>query len=238
LKSIAHDSIPGLGQFLADYPQMRFRPRAGKPPVLRGRFAFTASHREAGSVEDAFELEIEIPFAFPQDVPLVTETGGRIPREADYHVHTSNGTLCLGSPLRIRQLLSQDATLTGFATNCLVPFLFAESQKLAGVGGFAFGELAHGLFGLLDDYVGLFELTEFSQAVEALRLLGMKKRRANKLRCPCGCGMRVGRCPFNTKLAKFRAIASRPWFRGEREAILETARRIRKRAALAQVAAA
>jgi hypothetical protein len=237
LKS-THDSIPGLGQFLADYPHMRFRPRTGKPPVLRGRFAFTAYHREAGRIEDAFELEIEIPVAFPQEVPRVTEVGGRIPREADYHVNTSDGTLCLGSPLRLRQLLAQDATLTGFAQKCLVPFLFAESQKLTGTGGFAFGELTHGLSGLLDDYVALFEVKEFSQAVQALRLLGMKKRRANKLPCPCGCRKRVGRCRFNTKLAKFRAVASRPWFRAEREAILETARRISWQAVRARAAAA
>lgn len=223
LKS-AFSSIPGLGQFLADYPQMVFRPRAGKPPVLRGRFAFTARHRGAGEIEDAFDLEIEIPVAFPREVPVVTEIGGRIPREADYHVNTSDNTLCLGSPLRLHQLLAEDPTLTGFTEKCLVPYLFAQSRNLAGSGGFPFGELAHGLPGMLDDYVALFGVKEFSQAVEALRLLGMKKRRANKLPCPCGCGQQLGCCPFNIRLAKFRKVGSRAWFRAEREAILATAR--------------
>lgn len=205
---------------------MMFRPRAGRPPVLRGRFAFTACHREAGEIEDAFELEIEIPAAFPQEVPVVAEIGGRIPRDADYHVNTSDNTLCLGSPLRLRQLLAEDPTLTGFAEKCLVPYLFAQSRILAASGGFAFGELAHGLPGMLDDYVALFAVKEFSQVVEALRLLGMKKRRANKLLCPCGCRQRVGHCRFNSQLARFRKVASRSWFRAERKVILETAKRI------------
>jgi hypothetical protein len=229
LKS-ASSSIPGLGQFLADYPLMTFRPRTGKPPLLRGRFAFTARHREAREIEDAFDLEIEIPVAFPREVPLVTEIAGRIPREADYHVNTSDNTLCLGSPLRLRQLLAEDPTLTGFASKCLVPYLFAQSRKLAGGGDYPFGELAHGLPGMLDDYVALFGVKDFRQAVEALRLLGTKKRRANKLRCPCGCKKRLGRCRFNATLARFRKVASRPWFRAEREAILEVARQIAERA--------
>lgn len=222
-------SIPGLGQFLADYPQMMFRPRAGKPPVLRGRFSFIAQHRDAGDIQDSFELEIEIPNAFPAEVPKVTELGGRIPREADYHVNPSDGTLCLGSPLRLRKLLAEEPTLTGFAAKCLVPYLFAQSQKLAGGSGYAFGELAHGLRGMLDDYVALFGVKEFGQAVEALRLLGMKKRRANKLPCPCGCRQRLGRCRFNVRLAQFRKVATRAWFHGEREAIIEVAKQIAAR---------
>ena len=225
----ANASIPGLGQFLTDYPQMMFRPRVGKPPILRGRFAFTARHREAGEIEEAFKLEIEVPVTFPEEVPRVTEVGCRIPREVDYHVNPSDGTLCLGSPLRLRQLLAKDPTLTGFAENCLIPYLFAQSQRLAGSAGFTFGELAHGLRGMLDDYVELFGVKQFWQAVEALRLLGMKKRQANKLPCPCGCRKRLGCCRFNAVLAKFRKVASRPWFRTEREAIIETAKRISER---------
>jgi hypothetical protein len=207
---------------------MVFRPRAGKLPVLRGRFAFSARHGDRGVVEDVFDLEIEIPDDFPGEVPVVTETGGRIPRQADYHVN-NDGTFCLGSPLRLRQLLASAPTLTGFAGNSLVPYLFAQSQKLAGTGGFAFGELAHGLPGMLDDYVALFGVKKYWQAVETLRLLGLKKRRANKLLCPCGCQQRLGRCRFNTKLAEFRKVASRNWFRAERETILETVKRITER---------
>lgn len=226
LKSISA-SIPGLGQFLADYPQMVLRPRAGKPPVLRGRFAFSARHDEQGEVEDTFNLEIEIPPRFPEEVPIVTETGARIPRELDCHVN-NNGTLCLGSPLRLRQLLADDPTLTGFAANCLVPYLFAQSQRLTGTGGFAFGELAHGVPGMLDDYIALFGVKEYRQAVEVLRRLGMKKRRANKLPCPCGCHKRLGRCRFNARLAQFRKVAGRSWFRDEREAILEVIKRCKE----------
>lgn len=199
---------------------MTFRPRAGQPPLLRGRFAFTACHREAGDIADQFVLEIEIPPSFPREVPRVTEIGGRIPKEAKFHVNTADGTLCLGSPLRLRYLLAQVPTLTGFADKCLVPCLFAHSRRLGGSSEYAFGELAHGLLGMLDDYVALFAVKDIHQAVETLRLLGMKKRIANKFPCPCGCRKRLGCCSFNARLREFRAVAARPWFRNEHAKIL------------------
>src|ERR1700720_3386010 len=87
---------------------------------------------------------------------------------------------------------------------------------------------------MVDDNVALFGVKNFRQAVEALRLLGMKKRRANKLRCPCGCKKRLGRCRFNATLAQFREVGGRPWFRAEREAILEVARQIAKQSKINQ----
>ncbi len=236
LKS-AYTNIPGLGEFLADYPLMTFRPRAGRPPILRGRFAFTATHREAGDVRDEFDLEIEIPPAFPREVPRVIETGGRIPKEADSHVNPADGTLCLGSPLRLLRFLAEQPTMIGFADKCLVPYLFAQSRRLSGCGSFAFGELAHGLTGMLDDYVAMFGVKDIRQAVETLRLLGMKKRLANKQLCPCKCRKKLGQCQFNAKIREFRTIASRRWFRTEREAILKVAQMIAERSAKAKATA-
>jgi len=236
LKS-AYANIPGLGQFLADYPLMMFRPHAGRPPVLRGRFAFTAAHRDAGEVKDEFDLEIEIPPSFPREVPLVTETGGRIPKEADSHVNPADGTLCLGSPLRLLRLLAEQPSMIGFADKCLVPYLFAQSQRLSGGGSFAFGELAHGLPGMLDDYVAMFGVKDVRQAVETLRMLGMKKRLANKQLCPCGCRKKLGQCRFNAMIREFRVIASRSWFRIEREAILKVAKLVAERATKAKATA-
>lgn len=76
-----------------------------------------------------------------------------------------------------------------------------------------FGELAHGTPGELADYTNLFGLTTPAQAMRALRVLGMKKRRANKLPCPCGCNKRLGKCRFNVRIAEFRKLATRVWFR-------------------------
>lgn len=189
---------------------VRPEPRPGL--VLTGKFAFIGRSAKHGVVEDVFTLKILIPPGFPKDLPTVFETAGKIPRNGDFHVNP-NGSLCLGSPLRLLWKLSRTPTLCGYAETCLVPYLFAVSHKLRNGGAMPFDELAHGTPGELADYADMFGLQSAEQAKRALEMLGMKKRRANKLPCPCGCGKRLGKCRFNERLKEFRALASRTWFR-------------------------
>lgn len=204
---------PGLREFLRGYPKMAIRPSTGESLRLKGSFEFAAHHAKEGDLQDSFVLEIIVPCAFPKALPSVTETGGKIPRIPEYHVNQTDHTLCLGSPLSLLLKLSKKPSLDGFAENCLVPYLFAISRKLKTGGPLPFGELDHGVDGLFADYMQLFGLKSREQLICAFRLLGMKKRRANKLPCPCGCGIRLGRCKYNFRLREFRKIASRTWFR-------------------------
>jgi hypothetical protein len=193
---------------------MAVRPSSGAHLVLKGEFKFTATSADYGDITDRFSLRIEVPEEFPKALPRVIETDRRVPRNGDYHVN-GDGTLCLGSPLRLLLKVSKAPTLCGFAEKCLVPYLFAVSHKLENGGPMLFDELAHGAPGELQDYVDLFALKRPEQARRALEMLAMKKRRANRLLCPCGCGKRLGRCRFNFKLREFRNLASRTWFRSQ-----------------------
>lgn len=207
-------AVPGLVEFLRDYPGMAIRPRKAAELVLSGRFAFSAQSGNGPTIIDDYELSVLVPSVFPNSLPEVTEVARKIPRNGHHHVNP-DGTLCLGSPLRLLLQLSKSPTLTGFAENCLVPYLYAISHRLIHGGPLPFSELEHGTPGLLNDYASLFSLKNPEQAKLAFQMLAMKKRRANKLPCPCGCKKRLGKCSFNLKLALFRKLASRSWFRSQ-----------------------
>lgn len=192
---------------------MALRPQPGGKVRLKGRLDFVGVHPAVGTIQDSFELEIDVPKSFPAELPTVTETGGRIPRLPGFHVNRNDGTLCLGSPVRLRLLFSTNPTLTGFAENCIVPYLFGMSHSLRTGAPLPFDELDHGAPGALADYQELLHLESPEQALSALRLLGLKKRMANKRPCPCGCGKRLGRCAFRARLTTLRAIANLPWYR-------------------------
>ncbi len=202
----------GLCRFLRQYPRMAIRPTPQQGLTLLGHLDFTAVADDAGTVTDAFELKIEVPHGFPRDLPTVFETGRRIPRTGEFHVN-GDGSLCLGSPLRLLRELGKHPTLPGYASRCIVPYLFAMARKLRGGDVPAFGELPHGSAGALSDYADMMDLDDPEQARRALKCLGMKKRRANKLPCPCGCGKRLGACQFNVLLAPYRRLASRRWYK-------------------------
>lgn len=201
-----------LNQFLDDYPGMSIVPYFYAGICLRGKFSFKAIFSDGEVVIDSYNLEILVPEKFPQELPRVKEIGGKIPKNGNFHVNLDE-TLCLGSPLRLLKIIYKFPNMSGFAKQCLVPYLYAVSYKLRNGGNFIFGELAHGNPGILDDYSNLLCLNDRSQIIKAIQLLGIKKRIANKKPCPCGCGKRLGVCSFHHKLNDFRKMAPVSWFK-------------------------
>ena len=192
---------------------MRITPIRNNTITLRGVFDFTAEFENGPQITDSYSLQIYIPHSFPRAIPRVEEINRKIPRDGKHHIN-SDGTLCLGSPIRLLQQLSRTPNISGFVGKCLVPHLYAVSHKFK-YGNFPFGELEHGAKGIIKDYMDLFGLQNRGQVIWTLALLGNKKRIANKMTCPCGCGLRVGRCSFRLKIIRFRGIASRAWYRAQ-----------------------
>jgi hypothetical protein len=203
----------GVGAFLAEYPNMSLSvvTDGSTDLVLRGTFNFAAKFKDEPEIEDSYSLEIRIPDNFPSELPSVKELGSKIPRDGKHHVNPDE-TLCLGSPLRLKMLVRAKPTLSGFASSCIVPYLYWITTKK-----FAVGELAHGDVGIIADYMALFDLSDPKQIIPTLKLLGMKKRVANKKPCPCGCGVRLGRCSKRFILNRYRGLAPRRWFRDPRK---------------------
>lgn len=203
----------GLDAFLQAQPNMRVRPSPLGVVRLEGDLEFCADFEGGPVIEDVYHVQIDVPHAFPDAVPLVHELGGRIPRDIDYHVFPSSGTLCLGSPFRLYLIARDCETLLDFVWSGIVPYLYAASYREQTGGPYPFGELAHGRDGLLDDYAQLLGLPTQEQAARALALIATKRRDANKKPCPCGCGRRLGVCRFNQTVRDLRTTFGRTFFK-------------------------
>lgn len=180
--------------------------------ILGGEFWFKVITPKSETVEDRYNIKISIPDKFPRELPSVWETGKKIPKDGSYHINT-DGSLCLGSPLRLLSIIYASPTIIGFAISCLEPYLCAVTMKIMHNRDFEFGELPHGNKGILEDYAHLFKLRDPDQVLASIQLLGMKKRIANKRPCPCGCNRRLGKCSLHLRLNVFRKMAPRSWFR-------------------------
>lgn len=87
----------------------------------------------------------------------------------------------------------------------------ATSLRGSGRRDFYFGELDHGPIGLAQDYKPLFGVHTDEAARECVQLLGLRKRVANKRRCPCSCGRRLGKCELRVRINALRIMAPRSW---------------------------
>jgi hypothetical protein len=194
-------------EVLQKYPELRLQPCAGDETVLAGRFEFVAQTRGHAPISDCYEVTISVASDYPRTVPLVRETAERIPR--NFH-RLDSGHLCLGSPTRLRLILAETPSLLSFVERCLVPYLYGYSI-VEGGGDLPFGELSHGLPGLRDDLALMLCVENDRILLGFVRLLALKKRKANKLLCPCGSGNRLGRC-HNRIINRLREKLGRGWF--------------------------
>lgn len=200
-----------ISELLDKYQRLSLAPSTGEYIAIKGKISLNHTYKNANPIKDIYELLIKVPSDFPKSVPIILETGNKIPKHNDNHVNP-DGTLCLGTPLKLQLFLVKYPSLVDFVERVLIPHLYAVSNKLNG-GEFIFGELAHGSAGELSDYediLGVKGVVAVKNALNSLR--SYKKRIANKKVCPCGCGRRLGSCKTHFKLNSIRTGFSKNSF--------------------------
>ena len=163
-------------------------------------------------LEGSYRIKVIVPRAFPAALPRVYEVGGSI--EQGYHKWT-DGTLCLGAPLDLRAILTQTPTLLGFVSNCVVPYLYRHRYREVHHTD-PWSDLRHGSAGLLQYYDHLIGTSDPRACLEYLHLGGLRKRVANKYPCPCGSGLRLGKC-HHLRLNRLRDYLGRSALRAARK---------------------
>lgn len=206
-----HWDAIGLADFLATHQRIRISEISDSQLVLSGDYHLNAQLPGSHLIDRTYSLKLIFPAEYPEKLPTVFEEDEYFPRNQEYHTY-DDGSLCLGSEIRIKSLLSDDHSLSVLFDKIIDRFLYAVTHRIE-FGSFPYGELAHGQQGLIDDYGELFGVKGKFAVLLVLKALSKRKREANKLPCPCGCGFRLGLCDFRFSLNEFRTIARRRWFR-------------------------
>lgn len=167
--------------------------------IIEGTLSFSAEY-DGQRIKDSFSIKMIVPSNYPENLPVVWETGDRISQ--DFHSY-SNKSLCLGFPNAVREVFLNKPSLLGFVENCLIPYLFAFSyfdkyKKMP------FGELSHGGKGVLEYYQEYFQVDEPEKIKIFLQLLVEDSYRGH-LSCPCGSKKRLRNC-HGQKLIRIKNV--------------------------------
>lgn len=179
-----------LAEALSRQPGLTLAPSLSSDVLIEGELRCHRVGPDDVVIDDHYAVAIELPRGFPRALPRVFETQDRVP--PTFH-RNPDRSLCLGSPIAIRFAIEEEPTVNGFIDRVIIPYLYSHAYFVR-FGRMPFGELAHGAAGLEDDVRRIFRLPSDTNAEEFLRLASLKRRHANKHRCPCRSGMRVGRC--------------------------------------------
>ena len=143
-------------------------------------------------IEDQYSIEILIPADYPNNIPDVQSIDGRIPKT----FHSNGNYLCLGAPLAVKINFYKTSTLLGFVQNCLIPYLANHSYFISN-GVLLFGELSHGIEGIIEHLQGLLETRSYKVIIALLKTC-LSDPIPRLYFCPCRSGKRIKKCHLPT----------------------------------------
>lgn len=140
---------------------------------------------------DEYEIELVVPWVFPQKEPWVWETEERIPRTVERHIYPSSGRCCLGL-WEIWMVRNPNPTFARFLTTHMHSYFLGQTV-FEHTGEWVFGEESHSADGIADSYFEAIEFPEGSDREHFFELLTAPLLRTNP-QCPCGSGSRFVTC--------------------------------------------
>ena len=208
-----------LDRFLDRYPDFARRSTREGGVRFLGHFERIVTADGLPDIDFAYRLEIHVSDGFPDVVPRVFEASGRIPK--DYH-RLNDGAFCLGSRLRLAIGLHRQPDLVVFFEDFVIPYLYRYAH-LEKFGKEPWPDLPHNAAGLLVDNARILRASSPEMCIGFLELLSVRKRVANKRPCPCGAGVRLGRCRHHHMLNALRPVKPRWWFKVEAKDLRQAA---------------
>ncbi len=157
--------------------------------VARGKYEIRAKY-EHELIEDIYELKLEFPKDYPDEMPIVIEEGGKIGFGADNHNSPEFG-LCLETSLSLDKLLNDTRNLSTFFELVLDHNLYWHSYR-SKHGKEPFPARPHYERGLTDQLIQEYGFPEDHGLISAL--LACARDYDGSLACPCGSGCSLENC--------------------------------------------
>jgi len=188
-----HEAQPELvdgirADLLARYSSLHLFINEAGDAEVRGTFPVLSPE---GRELDRYQVTIELHADYPDSLPGVRETGGRIPWREDSHVE-SDGKACVLIPDDRWRSFPKGAPFRCFLEGPVHNFFLGQSLVAQGE-KWPFGEWQHGAAGVLQYYrelIGTENVRTVARFLYVLKKLNLKPH----LDCPCGSGLKIEKC--------------------------------------------
>jgi hypothetical protein len=147
-----------------------------------------------GQALDHYTIELGLAQNHPAVLPIVRETGGRIPHHEDRHINAADGVACVLIPDERWRFWPSGAPLLKFLIGPLHSFFLAQTMVEEGE-PWPFGQWAHGPKGIFQFYRELLQTSNLRVISTYLDYLSAKRVKGH-WPCPCKSGRRLRDCHF------------------------------------------
>jgi len=156
---------------------------------------------ENNTLWETYDVNIAIPKSYPDELPLLFETGNKIPKEIDRHIN-SNGSCCLAPRAKAHKVLAGGINLLAWLDKLAIPFLanqflWEKTHKFAGK------EFSHCSQGIIEYYRELWGQLSIKEIVEKLKIIVGREIGRNE-KCYCGSDKKFKYC--HEKISQYENI--------------------------------
>ena len=162
---------------------------------IRGGLVIDA---QDGRELDNYSIEIQLPGDYPNGVPIIKETGGRLPRILDRHI-LSDGVACLFLRDERYKYYPQGSTIIDFIETPVKNFFLWQADYDLNEGKSNIGERGHGTKGIIEFYSEELKTDDLVVIKNFLSYL-TKSEVKGHWDCYCGSGKKMRNCHFDILL--------------------------------------
>ncbi|WP_445737626.1 SEC-C metal-binding domain-containing protein [Mariniflexile sp.] len=173
---------------LEKHKKLSFEIENGIPCV----FGYIILYNEHGIVEDKYQVKIQAVDNYPHNFPLVFETGGRIPKNIDWHIFEQTGNCCIASPPEEIIDCNSGLHLLSFIDNQVKNYFY--SQVFRNQNGYFLKERSHGSKGWIEFFEETFMTNNIFNIEFGLNQIIQGKKINRVSMCFCGSGKKYRKC--------------------------------------------
>lgn len=158
-------------------------------PILSGTIDLVGLD---GITDDQYKIEIHWRELYPFQFPLVYETGGRIPKNIDWHIYQEGGNCCIKARPEERLICRKGITLDTFITEQVIPYFY--NQTFRRQNGYFYKERKHGEVGNLEFYFEKLRTNDIDFVELCLKQTTDFKGYKSTKKCFCGSNRKYKKC--------------------------------------------
>lgn len=149
-----------------------------------------------GILDDQYVIEIHWRESYPFQFPLVYETGGRIPKNIDWHIYPEGGNCCIKSRPDEKLICRKGISLDAFITHQVIPYFY--NQTFRRQNGYFYKERKHGELGNLEFYFEKLRTNNIDFVELCLKQASDLKGYKSTKKCFCGSNKKYKKCHRRT----------------------------------------
>lgn len=146
-----------------------------------------------GNYWDTYQVEIHCSNQYPKRFPVLYETGGKLIRDADWHINETDGSCCVEVLQKEIMICSEGISLITYLTNYVIPFFFNQTHRILR-GYYVNGEYSHGIKGTVEFYQEILGIKPHFNILEVLNLLAQGLDPSRRSYCFCGSHKKYRKC--------------------------------------------